>query len=60
MLSITFVDDIRLTRAATILEGRIAISKDLDTLEGWVMSNIMLTNKDRSKVLPWRLTEALQ
>ena len=48
----TFVEDITLRRADTTLEGRVATTKDIDRPVGWTNRNLMVSNKDKFKVLP--------
>ena len=46
-----FVDDIKVSGAADPLEGRDAIQRDLDRLEGWARVKLVKVNKTKRKVL---------
>ena len=46
-----FANDIKLSGAVDMLEGRDAIPRDLDRLERWACANIMRLNKWLNKVL---------
>ena len=56
----TFVEDITLRRADTTLEGRAATTKAIDRPVAWTNRNLMVSNKDKFKVLPLKQTKALQ
>ena len=48
----TFVEDITLRRADATLEGRVAITKDIGRPVAWTNRNLIISNKDKFKVLP--------
>ena len=48
----TSVEDITLRRADATLEGRVAITKDIDRPVAWTNRNLIISNKDKLKVLP--------
>ena len=41
-----------LRRADATLEGRVAITKDIDRPVAWTNRNLIISNKDKLKVLP--------
>ena len=46
-----FADDIKLSGAADMLQGRCAIQRDLERLERWDHDNFMKLNKAKCKVM---------
>lgn len=50
----------QIKEADATLQHRAAIQKDLARLEGWADRNVMIANKDKSKVPPLSLGSPLQ
>ena len=48
----TFVEDNTLRRADATLEGGAATTKAIDRPVAWTNRNLMVSNKDKFKVLP--------
>ena len=46
-----FADDIKMSGAADVLEGKDALQRDLDSLERWIHANFLELSKAKCKVL---------
>ena len=46
-----FADDIKMSGAADVLEGKDALQRDLDSLERWIHANLLELSKAKCKVL---------